>query len=99
MYKRQVLYGDRFVARFEPGREQDNGSLIIKNWWWESGVTPSAKMRAGLQDCFERFLSYLGTDKLQIDKALAKQKDLDWLPKSNRPSFLSDTKESGYQDD
>ena len=40
-------------------------------------------MRAGLQDCFERFLGYLGTDKLQIDKALAKQKDMDWLPKLN----------------
>ena len=83
-YVLPILYGDRFVARFEPGRGQDNGSLIIKNWWWESGVTPSAEMRAALQDCFERFLGYLGTDKIQIDKALAKQKDLDWLPKLDR---------------
>jgi uncharacterized protein YcaQ len=83
-YVLPILYGDRFVARFEPGRGQDNGRLIIKNWWWESGVTPSAEMRAALQDCFERFLGYLGTDKIQIDKALAKQKDLDWLPKLNR---------------
>ena len=82
-YVLPILYGDRFIARFEPGREQDNGSLIINNWWWESGVTLSAEMRAGLQDCFERFLGYLGTDKLQIDKTLAKQKDMDWLPKLN----------------
>jgi len=79
-YVLPVLYGDRFIARFEPGRGQKKGSLLIKNWWWEPGVTPSAEMRAGLRDCFERFLGYLGTDTLQIDQALAKQKDLDWLP-------------------
>ncbi len=78
-YVLPILYGDRFVARFEPGRGQDNGSLVIKNWWWESSVTPSEEMYAALQDCFKRFLGYLGADKLQIDKALAKQKDLDWL--------------------
>ncbi len=82
-YVLPILCSDRFVARFEPGRSKDDGSLIIKNWWWEYGVTPSAEMRAALQDCFMRFVGYIGTVKIQIDEALAKQKDLDWLPKLN----------------
>jgi hypothetical protein len=41
--------------------------MIIKKWWWESGVTPSQRMKSDLADCFMRFLSYLGTDKLEID--------------------------------
>jgi len=79
-YVLPVLYGDRFVARFEPGRARENGSLMVKNWWWEPGVAPSVEMRAGLRDCFERFLGFLDTDTLQIDRALLKQEGLDWLP-------------------
>ena len=78
-YVLPVLYGDGFVARFEPGRDKKNGALIIKNWWWEPDVTPSAEMRNGLRDCFQDFLDYLDTDTLEIDGTLAKQKDLDWL--------------------
>ena len=78
-YVLPVLYGDRFIARFEPGRDKESGALIIKNWWWESGVTPSPEMRAALRDCFERFLSYLGTDKLEVERALVKRESLDWL--------------------
>ncbi|MCK5327839.1 MAG: AlkZ family DNA glycosylase, partial [Candidatus Latescibacteria bacterium] len=32
-YVLPVLHGDRFVARFEPGRDKKNGALIIKKWW------------------------------------------------------------------
>ncbi|MBN1935693.1 MAG: YcaQ family DNA glycosylase [Anaerolineae bacterium] len=78
-YVLPVLYGDRFVARFEPGREKKNGALTIANWWWEEGVTPDADMQCALGECFARFLAYLGRDKLVVsDDALA-QADLDWL--------------------
>ena len=33
-YVLPVLHGDRFVARFEPGRDKRSGALLIKNWWW-----------------------------------------------------------------
>jgi uncharacterized protein YcaQ len=78
-YVLPILHGDRFVARFEPGRDKKSGALIIKKWWWESGVTPSKRMQSDLRHCFERFLSYLGTDNLQIDGKTARQKGLDWL--------------------
>jgi len=72
-YVLPILYGDRFVARFEPGRDKKSGALMIKNWWWESGVTPSEGMLSALSCCFERFLSYLGTDDLQVDSKVVEQ--------------------------
>jgi uncharacterized protein YcaQ len=78
-YVLPILYGDQFVARFEPGRDKKSGALTIKNWWWESGVNPSEKMRADLLDCFKRFLAYLGTDDLRMDSKTAEQAGLDWL--------------------
>lgn len=43
-YVLPILYGDRFIARFEPGRDRQNQSLIIKNWWTEPDVRPSHSM-------------------------------------------------------
>lgn len=77
-YVLPILYGDRFVARFEPGRDKKSRALIIKNWWWESGVTPSKRMQSDLLRCFKRFLTYLGTDNFQIDSKTAEQAGSDW---------------------
>jgi len=78
-YVLPILYGDRFVARFEPGRDKDAGAAIIKNWWWEFGVTPSKRMQSALLHCFERFLGYLGSDGLQVDGKAVERAGLDWL--------------------
>jgi hypothetical protein len=59
--------------RFEPGKDSASKSLVIKNWWWEPGIKPTAIMQRALQLCFQRFLKYLGSDKLIIgDDAKAK---------------------------
>jgi hypothetical protein len=79
-YVLPILYGDRFIARFEPGRDKKNSALIIKNWWWESGFTSSEQMRAALKDCFERFIEYLGTHNIVVDRSLVKRESLNWLP-------------------
>lgn len=65
-YVLPVLYDDRFIARFEPGRDKKNGALIIKNWWWEKNVTKSDKMYEALKNCFKNFSSYLGTNIIEI---------------------------------
>jgi uncharacterized protein YcaQ len=78
-YVLPVLYGDRFVARFEPGRDKDSGALVIKNWWWETGISSSKTMRLELTRCFKRFLRFLGTDRLQIDKRIIDREELHWL--------------------
>jgi uncharacterized protein YcaQ len=79
-YVLPIIFGDRFIARFEPGYEKKSGALVIKNWWWEADITPSTEMRAGLRDCFERFLGYLGVEKIHLEKTVVNREGLAWLP-------------------
>jgi len=78
-YVLPILYGDRFVARFEPVRDKESGALIIKGWWWEDGISPSDGMQAELARCFRRFLRYLGAEELRIGSELVDLADLGWL--------------------
>ena len=64
-YVLPVLYGDRFVARVEPVFEKRTKNLLIKNWWWEAGITPNDAMLAALAECLERFAVYLDARSLQ----------------------------------
>ena len=81
-YVLPILYGDRFVARFEPGQDKKNKTLIIKKWWWESGVKQSQRMHNDLIQCFSQFLNYLGADNLRIENTTIEQAGLDWLVSS-----------------
>jgi hypothetical protein len=79
-YVLPILYGDRFIARFEPGRDKQSGALVINKWWWERDVTLSKRMQSDLRDCLRRFLHYLGADEWIIEKH-AQRAGLDWLGK------------------
>jgi uncharacterized protein YcaQ len=81
-YVLPILYGDRFIARFEPGRDKESGAMLIKNWWWESGIEPSQRMQSELRRCFSQFLRFLGTDSMRIEEPVAGQAGLEWLPLS-----------------
>ncbi|MBO4281129.1 MAG: winged helix DNA-binding domain-containing protein, partial [Lachnospiraceae bacterium] len=59
-YVLPVLYGNRFVARFEPEKNNGKDPLRIKNWWWEKDVTVTDEMLAAIGDAFRRFSVYLG---------------------------------------
>jgi uncharacterized protein YcaQ len=89
-YVLPILYGDRFVARFEPGQDKKSGALVIKNWWWESEVVPSEKMQADLCRCFSRFLGYLGADQLQMDSEVVERAGLDWLAGLSETRILAE---------
>jgi uncharacterized protein YcaQ len=78
-YVLPVLYGDRFIARFEPGKDPVSKGLIIKNWWWEPKVNPSAALKRALQSCFQGFLHYLGTDTLVISNIIRNNARLGFL--------------------
>jgi hypothetical protein len=78
-YVLPILYGDRFVARFDPGRDKETGALIIKGWWWEPDVIPTQAMVSDLKRCFNRFMRYLGTDTLQIERQVERQAGIEWL--------------------
>jgi uncharacterized protein YcaQ len=78
-YVLPILYGDRFIARFEPGRDKTSDALTIQNWWWEPGVQPTDETHAALRDCFARFLRFLGRESVQIDEETAERERLDFL--------------------
>ena len=90
-YVLPILYGDRFVARFEPGRDKTEGVLTIQNWWWEPGAQstggasrsegslPPAAMRQEIKRCFEQFLGFLGREELRIEERAVEGAGLDWL--------------------
>jgi uncharacterized protein len=78
-YVLPVLYGDKFVARFEPARDRKISCLIVKNWWWEPDVVPSEDMKRALQSCFQRFLVYLGADNLEVEQPVQRSKHMEWL--------------------
>ena len=60
-----VLYGDRLVARCEPIRDRESGTLVLHNWWWEKGVRPSARLGEALRRSFRSFLRFLELDRLR----------------------------------
>jgi uncharacterized protein len=77
-YVLPVLYGDRFVARFEPGRD-DDGALRVRNWWWEEEAAPSDAMRRALAACFRGFARYLGAREVRIPCTVARKARIMWL--------------------
>ena len=77
-YVRPVLYGDRFVARFEPEQDKESATLRIKQWWWEPEVMVTDEMRAALKAAFSAFLRYLEIGELEVGEAAAAE-DMAWL--------------------
>ena len=78
-YVLPVLYGDRFVARLDPGFDKKTGVLTIRNWWWEEDVDIDQDLTSALQECLEDFMAYLEAEELQFSKPLLKKGGLDWL--------------------
>jgi len=78
-YVLPVLYGDRFVARFEPKFNKKTGKLEIINWWWEPDVFVSEEMKQGLIRCFAQFLNYLGATGIKFSSESDAVKNLKWL--------------------
>jgi hypothetical protein len=84
-YVLPILYGDRFIARFEPALDRNSGDLMIKNWWWEDGVTLTAQIRSAVNDCFSRFMYFLGTGSLTLTDHVREQAGIDWLAATREP--------------
>ena len=80
-YTLPVLYGDRFIARFEPIVDRKNRTLVIKNWWWEDGVRPGKEMGVALGDAIRAFMHYLQADLLAISPGVKTIKGMSWLSK------------------
>ena len=63
-YTLPVLYGERFIARFDPVYNRKTHCLTIQNWWWEPDVQPDDEMRAALRQALDAFAQYLGASDI-----------------------------------
>jgi uncharacterized protein YcaQ len=78
-YVLPVLYGDRFVARFQPAFDRTKRVLTIDNWWWEEGVRPDAAMESALAACLGEFIRYLSADRVALGERIAGEDSLGWV--------------------
>jgi uncharacterized protein YcaQ len=78
-YVLPVLYGDRFVARFDPAWDRKKKQLTITNWWWEEGTEPDEGMYAALVTCFSQFMHYLDARRIDLGDRVADNKSLCWV--------------------
>jgi uncharacterized protein len=74
-----VLYGDSFIARFDPVFERKTGTLRIDNWWWEDGVKPGRQMQAALRKALLDFARYLNAVSIQADASVASAAGMRWI--------------------
>ena len=68
-YVLPVMYGNRFVARFD-GKVTGGTHLSLNGWWWEDGVQPNNAMLAALSEAFSRFLEFLNVETIEADGSL-----------------------------
>jgi uncharacterized protein len=78
-YVLPVLYGEDFIARFEPVRDAKRRRLEIKNWWWEEGVDLGDELIAALVSCMESFLAYSGAERLGVGEEVREVVGMEWL--------------------
>jgi uncharacterized protein YcaQ len=78
-YTLPVLYGDSFIARFNPVFERKTGILRIDNWWWEEKINPGRDMQAALRSAVMDFARYLNTASIQPSIEVARATGMRWL--------------------
>jgi uncharacterized protein YcaQ len=71
-YVLPVLYGDRFVARFDAKLDRKKGELFLLSWHWEPDESLTDELAVTLRDAWVHFLAYLGAERVVVaDPALA----------------------------
>ncbi len=57
-YVLPVLYGDRFIGRIEAVVDRKAQTLMVKNFWFESGVRSTKKLRTAIENSIERLANF-----------------------------------------
>jgi uncharacterized protein YcaQ len=83
-YVLPVLYGERFVARFEPAFDKKTRQLTVMNWWWEAEIRLDEWMGVELNVCLRQFMDYLEVKQLVIGEKVKGDKNLYWLKELER---------------
>jgi len=66
-----VYIQNKLIARMEPQKHEVGKPLIIKNWWWERGITRNNKIKNAIKNGLNIFSEYLnadGVDKESLGK-------------------------------
>jgi uncharacterized protein YcaQ len=72
-----VIYGERFIGRFDPSFDRDNKALTILQWWWQEDADPdNPAVDKALRACLDAFMKYLGAENLTLGEAARKDKAL-----------------------
>ncbi|MBN1499151.1 MAG: YcaQ family DNA glycosylase [Spirochaetes bacterium] len=69
-YVLPVLFGNSFIARFEPRRDKKTKTLFIKNWWWEEGWSQKKISKKIIEKSLNRFCAFLGCTSVSFDISL-----------------------------
>ena len=80
-YVLPVLYGDQFIARAELLYERKTNTLVLRNWWWEAGITPDEQMETAIADGLTHFAHYLETARFRLDAPADSDPRLQWAAK------------------
>ena len=57
-YVLPVLYNHGFIGRIEMETDKESQALIVKGFWWEENIKPSAKYRKSIMRCLNKFAEY-----------------------------------------
>ncbi len=77
-YVLPIVFGDRFVGRFEPRIDRDRACVEVLDVWWEDGFAPG---RAGgfvdaMRDALRAYLRFADADRVDWAPHLATEKRL-----------------------
>jgi uncharacterized protein YcaQ len=77
-YVLPILFGTRFVGRFEPRIDRDGTRLEVLGLWWESGVSPARVdgLVKAMRDALAAYLRFSGMNRLDWPTHLALEKRL-----------------------
>ena len=78
-YVLPVLYGDKFIARFEPKFNRKTKILEIINWWWEPDTVISEDLQKAIIICFDHFSNYLGATGIKINSQSNTATNISWI--------------------
>lgn len=63
-YVLPILSGDRFIGRTEVLSDRKNNKLVVKNIWFEPGISLTNKISNDLKQCFSRFRKFHGLNEI-----------------------------------
>jgi uncharacterized protein len=69
-----VLYGDKFIGRFDPKADREEKIFYIKSMHFEKGFKPDEDFNKTFSDKVKEFAVFNGCEKIVIDKADTKWK-------------------------